>query len=80
MVSCVELVSFGHKQREKASVAPHTGGSCFLSFFVFFSSAVVVIIKTSAPRALYKKPVLSPLSRLLVDRNAELNHYIQNLS
>ncbi len=30
--------------------------------------------------AVYRNSVLPALSRLLVDRNAELNHYVQNLS
>ncbi len=36
MGSCVEAVTLGLMQREKTTVGPRTGDSCFLSFFVFF--------------------------------------------
>ncbi len=47
--SCVDVFTLGFKQREKTSVATRTGDSYFFVIFFCFFSAVLVIVKTSAP-------------------------------
>ncbi len=78
--SCVDMFTLGLKQREKTSVATRTGDSYFFVIFSVFFLLFLLLQRLQRHGWSYRKSVLSPLLCFLVDRNAELNHNIQNLS